>query len=297
MSDIKLFRTSNGTVEELKGTSVAVEKSLQTLIEQHLETFLGIRFLASEHNTGKVHGGRIDTLGIDENGYPVIIEYKRALNENVINQGLFYLDWLMDHKADFKLLVMERLGKEIADTIEWNSPRLLCIARDFTNYDEHAVKQIPRNIELLRYRRYSDDFLMLELVNAVTSTKGPIPPSVSGPLSPDPIGHLSVLQQAPDDMRDLFESLKAFLFALGDDVQMKSLKNYVAFKRMRNFAAAAIHPKAGIIHVWAGRASDDTPVDPTFIRIESNNVIRLMLRSQGDLLRAQPFLISSYEGG
>ncbi len=81
MSDIKLFRTDNGTVEELKGTSVAVEKSLQTLIEQHLETFLGVRLLASEYSTGKVHGGRIDTLGIDENGYPVIIEYKRALNE------------------------------------------------------------------------------------------------------------------------------------------------------------------------------------------------------------------------
>ena len=32
--------------------------------------------------------------GIDENCSPVIIEYKRALNENVINQGLFYLDWL-----------------------------------------------------------------------------------------------------------------------------------------------------------------------------------------------------------
>lgn len=30
----------------------------------------------------------------------------------MINQGLFYLDWLLDHKADFKLLVMEELGLE-----------------------------------------------------------------------------------------------------------------------------------------------------------------------------------------
>ena len=66
--------------------------------------------LASEYSTGPKHGGRIDTLGIDENGNPVIIEYKRATNENVINQGLFYLDWLLDHRAEFKLLVMERLG-------------------------------------------------------------------------------------------------------------------------------------------------------------------------------------------
>jgi RecB family endonuclease NucS len=58
-------------------------------MEKNLEPLLSIRFLASEYSTGKTHRGRIDTLGIDENGCPVIIEYKRALNENVINQGLF----------------------------------------------------------------------------------------------------------------------------------------------------------------------------------------------------------------
>src|SRR5215469_15926972 len=154
MSDIKLFKVSNGLVQELQGASIAVEKTLQTLIENHLEAFLGIRFLKTEHTTGKTHGGRIDTLGIDENGSPVIIEYKRALNENVINQGLFYLDWLMDHKAEFELLVLKRLGVSLADAIEWTTTRLLCIASDFTKYDEHAVQQINRNIELIRYRRY-----------------------------------------------------------------------------------------------------------------------------------------------
>ncbi len=69
MSDIKLFRISGGTPPvELASKSVALEKSLQTLIEAHLETFLGVRLLGSEYSTGKVHAGRIDTLGIDENG-------------------------------------------------------------------------------------------------------------------------------------------------------------------------------------------------------------------------------------
>src|SRR5262245_55690499 len=74
MSDIKLGRIGEGSALALPGQSVAVEKTLQTLIERHLETLLGVRFLASEYSTGKVHGGRIDTLGIDENGSPVIIE-------------------------------------------------------------------------------------------------------------------------------------------------------------------------------------------------------------------------------
>lgn len=107
MSDIKLFQVSEGSVKELAAKSVTVEKSLQELMEKHLEAFLGVRFLASEYSTGKTHGGRIDTLGIDENGCPVIIEYKRSLNENVINQGLYYLDWLLDHKGEFELLVQD----------------------------------------------------------------------------------------------------------------------------------------------------------------------------------------------
>ena len=65
---------------------------------------LGVRFLATEYATGKTHGGRIDSLGIDEDNSPVIVEYKRSTGENVINQGLFYLNWLMDHKAEFELL-------------------------------------------------------------------------------------------------------------------------------------------------------------------------------------------------
>ena len=87
MSDFKLFRTTGKTVEVMEGRSVALEKSLQTLIETHLDVFLGITFLATEYATGKNHGGRIDTLGIDENGCPCIIEYKRASNQNVINQA------------------------------------------------------------------------------------------------------------------------------------------------------------------------------------------------------------------
>lgn len=99
MGDIKLFSLHDNDVTELIGKSMTVEKALQKMIEDNLETFLGIKFLGTEYRTGPKHGGRIDTLGIYENNSPVIIEYKRATNENVINQGLFYLEWLLDHKA------------------------------------------------------------------------------------------------------------------------------------------------------------------------------------------------------
>src|SRR5690606_12613332 len=73
---------------------------------------------------------------------------------------------LMDHQAEFRWLVLEKLGKDTAEHIEWAGTRLLCIAADFTRYDQYAVQQIPRNIELVRYKLFGDDLLLLELVNA-----------------------------------------------------------------------------------------------------------------------------------
>jgi hypothetical protein len=67
VSDLKLFRLDAGTATELPSASVALEKSLQTVIERNMETLFGVRFLASEYSTGVKHGGRMDSLGIDEN--------------------------------------------------------------------------------------------------------------------------------------------------------------------------------------------------------------------------------------
>ncbi|WP_202820486.1 hypothetical protein [Kytococcus schroeteri] len=154
MSDLKLFRIGGGTVTELPSRSMALERSLQRVIETNMETPFGVRFVASEYSTGVRHGGRMDSIGLDENDSPVIFEYKRATTENVINQGLFYLDWLMDHRGDFTMLVQRTLGHEAAEAIDWSNPRLICVAAGFTKYDEYAVQQINRSIELVRYRDF-----------------------------------------------------------------------------------------------------------------------------------------------
>ena len=70
MSDLKLFHITNGSAQELKGKSVALEVSLQRLIEANMEALFGVRFLATEYVTGANHRGRIDSLGLDENRFP-----------------------------------------------------------------------------------------------------------------------------------------------------------------------------------------------------------------------------------
>lgn len=140
-----------------------IESGYYNAQEENMSTFFLVTFLRSEY---RISNGRMDSIGIDENNCPVIFEYKRSVNENVINQGLYYLDWLLDHKADFKLLVMEILGKDKANVIDWSMPCVICIANDFTKFDEHAVNQMQRNIKLVRYRKFGDGLLALEQLNS-----------------------------------------------------------------------------------------------------------------------------------
>ncbi|GEO27948.1 hypothetical protein AAC03nite_37330 [Alicyclobacillus acidoterrestris] len=311
MSDIKLFRT-NGVVEEIPGTSVTVEKSLQALFEDNLEALLGVRMLESEYSTGPVHRGRIDTLGIDENHTPVIIEYKRATNENVINQGLYYLDWLLDHKAEFQLLVQKKLDQETAEGIDWTSPRLICIAGDYTKFDQYAVQQINRHIELLRYKRYGDDLLLVELVNAPNSSKdfGSTPRTSSDHTSVDeeqvkPTGLYKTfednLNQADSGLYDLYSALRDYIVALGDDVQVKRLKYYEAFKRIRNIASVIIQPQVRNLLVIVRVDPDTVTLEEGFTRNVRNighwgtGDLEITLRSMDDLEKAKPLLNLAYE--
>jgi len=298
MGDIKLFRIGNGA-KELQGSSAAIEKSLQTLIETNMEVFFGISFLASEYSTGKNHGGRIDSLGLDENHCLVILEYKRSVDENVISQGLFYLDWLMDHRAEFKFLVMDKLGKQAADKIDWSGPRLVCIAGDFTKYDEHAVKQINRNIELIRYRKYGDELILFELMNAVVASETPTSGRADGAKRYKDKTVMEALQQADVGIQNIYSDLRDFILDLGDDVQEKVLKLYVAFKKIRNFACVEIRNKA--ILLYLNLDPDRVELEEGFSRDVRNighwgtGDLEVRIGSMEDFEKAKHLIIKSYK--
>ncbi len=323
MSDIRLFQLTQGQARELQGDASDLEKPLQTLIEKNLDTLLGIRFLASEYSTGKTHAGRIDSLGLDENHCPVILEYKRSVGENVINQGLFYLDWLMDHQAEFKLLVMEALGVDIAKLIDWSAPRLVCIAADFTKYDGHAVQQINRNIELIRYRRFGDDLLLLELANATSantssaktnaagkaakSSKTGIVPATEAGMTPalamrsgGDRPYSEWLTLLPPAQSELLASLENYLLSLGDDVQRKELKLYAAFKRLKNFATVVLQKNKLLLFLHINPATlAALPANARDVRTIGHwgtGDLELSLTEIRDLDAVKPLIQQAYEG-
>lgn len=183
----------------------------------------------------------MDSIGIDENNCPVIFEYKRSVNENVINQGLFYLSWLLDHKDSFKLLVLETLDVEAAQAIDWSAPCVICIASDFTKYDLHAVEVMCQNIKLLKYKKYDDGLILFEHLNAPNVQ----PTGVDVSPTPEPDGHgtkthVEKVASSTPKMRALYDDVCNFIESLGD-MTSNQLKLYLAYKKTQNFVCIEIY--------------------------------------------------------
>jgi predicted transport protein len=308
MADIKLFNIQD-TVKELPAETVELERFLQNKIEENMETFFSVTFLKSEH---VFNGGRIDSLGIDENNSPVIFEYKRSINENVINQGLFYLDWLMDHKADFELLVQKNLGIEKSQLIEWSNPVVYCIARDFTRYDEHAVNQMQRNIKLVRYRKYAENLLVFEFLN--NPMINPKPPINDKDKTANPQSQVSSedkyykdlfiyhLNRTNQELREVFTNMSDLILSLGapDEIVREDLRFYAAFRKSKNFATTLIQNKKILlflhldplsVHVPSGLQSRDL----SKIGHAGTGNLELSICNQKDLELAEPLIRLAYE--
>ncbi|MEU0844052.1 DUF5655 domain-containing protein [Streptomyces sp. NPDC005962] len=294
MSGLKLFHTTTRGVAEITPRLAEVEADVQGFVEAHMETLLGVRFLASEYSTGPVHGGRIDSLGIDENGAPVIVEYKRGTDAGVIHQGLFYLSWLMDHRAEFEHLVRDRLGGTAAAQVLWSGPRLICIAGDFTRYDVHAVREHQRSIDLVRYRFFGSDLLGLETVASVTGrvpaawrTRRPAAVPVNG------AGQSAVLV-------DLVQAVDEALLGLGDGVSRVRRKHYRAYQLLQNFACVCPPQKTKLL-VYLKADPKEVDLVPGFTRDvtglghHGTGDLEVQLRTERDLERALDLFRLSYD--
>lgn len=292
MADIKLFSLS-GDAKELPSTSVALEKELQISIEQNMSTFFGVTFLKSEY---VITNGRIDSLGLDENYCPVIFEYKRSTNENVINQGLFYLDWLLDHKADFKLLVMETLGADAAGKIDWSMPLVMCIANDFTKFDEHAVNQMQRNIKLVRYKKFGKDLILFEHLNS-PSVKPAVDTSGTGTAAAQKT-FAQQFESADGKMQTLYLSIKDYILSLGDDITENQLKLYVAFKKVKNIVCVEIYSSKIFIYLSLDPKSVELQKDFTRDMTNTGHYgtgnLQIILKSMGDFEKAKPLIDRAY---
>jgi predicted transport protein len=228
--NMAIFKLNKNKVKKLLAASPKLERDIQKLFQNNLEELLNISFLASEFVT--TWGGRIDTLGIDKNSSPVIIEYKLNQNENVINQALSYLRWLLDHKADFEKLCN---GKNINFPIDWESPRVICVAENFNKFDIDTVSILPIRIELLRYTIYEEGILQIELENyqqtpGIKKTKKEKIEIIEKKYSLE-----SHIEKSTGKIKEIFYSLREKIMSLDKNIVEEPKAKYIAYKLSTNF--------------------------------------------------------------
>ncbi|MHB0924451.1 MAG: DUF5655 domain-containing protein [Bellilinea sp.] len=245
-----IFKVENGNVTQAHLKGFENERQLQRFFESNLSVLLGLRFIGTEVTTGDRQRGRIDTLAIDQDGTPTLIEYKKQANVNVVTQGLFYLDWLIDHRGDFTVAAQQRLGANVE--IDWTSPRLILIAEDFSEYDKYAVNRIGANIELWVYRLYTGDLLYLDPIFIPTiprtmRRRHPVeqaPETAQGqPEEPEVIYDLEYhLHRKPEEIRELFGLLRDRIFSIGEaeEITENPTKIYISYKHGRNFCEVEV---------------------------------------------------------
>ena len=231
-----IFRTRGGKLKQLSTAPVSREKELQSIIQENLDEVLGMYFLETEYPT--TFGGRIDTLAVDYNGSPVIIEYKRNKNDNVINQALSYLRWLQAQKVEFfEMLLIKRLGQETAKKIQidWQNPRVVCIAESYSKFDIDTVEVIPMRIELFRYRFYEDDIFSLEPLGASEQkAKASNVSHVEKPVIDVTVDQLTY--KGSEQTKELFGELRSRILELDENIKEKATTFYVAYRVTKNFA-------------------------------------------------------------
>lgn len=251
-----IFEIEKGKAKRVRLSEFKLEKDLQKLIEENIETIFNCKFVASEFSTGNIHSGRIDTLAISEDNNPVIIEYKKVASSDLINQSLYYLHWIKDHKGDFQIAVNKTQGKEVK--IDWSEIRVICLAPEYKKYDLHAVQVMGANIELWQYKTYENGILSIEEVykRATTSShqdandfngKNPIMVEAGKKAALTRKTATYTIEEHFENLEnhilELFNAVRDYIVTLDSSIEETPKKNYIAYKTSQNFTCLQTYKK------------------------------------------------------
>ncbi|MFB7271259.1 hypothetical protein [Streptomyces sp. NPDC056244] len=292
---------------ELVGSKVALEAQLQRRVEAGMEAMLGIRFLASEYPTGPWHRGRIDTLGLDENNIPVVIEFKKGSDSGVLSQALSYLTWLSSARFEFEALVRQRFGAGAVESIDWRNPRAVCIAAGFSHHDRVAALDSPRPVDLVRYRVFDGGLLSLTLVESASGSAGSAPLHKRWRTAPRGSGNTERQETAettdgpaPACLRDLYAEVDELLTAWGE-VEVRRLRHYVAYRLMVNRASVLFRPAHQVMLVYLTLDPDTVTLKEGFTRDMrgighlGTGDLEVRITGAADLDRAEPLIRRAFE--
>lgn len=305
-----LFTVSKAALQQVAQSKFSSEKYLQQLVETNLDTVFKCRLVATEFSTGAQHAGRIDTLALSEDDNPVIIEYKVVESSDLVNQSLFYLSWIQDHRGDFEIAAQKTLGPKVR--VDWSDVRVICIAPNYRKYDLHAVRMMGANIELWTYRLFTNDVLYFEEVLqkseprvGAASMLGKNPVMVAAgkkAAAARAIGSYTFerhIEGKPQSMRELAVGINDFITGLDPSIEVSPKKFYVAYKTSQNIVCMEVKHKRVLLYL---KLDPKTTRGPKGISRDVSDVghygtgdLEVAINGQLDFDAAKPFIQQAYE--
>ncbi len=249
---MSLYRI-NKKLEIIHENPFKLEKELQQLCEDNLETIFNLKFVKSEFQSNNF---RIDTLGFDNQTKSfVIIEYKKDKNYSVIDQGYAYLALMLNNKADFILEYNENCSDNLKrNDVDWSQSKVIFVSPSFTTYQKEATNFKDLPIELWEARKYENSIVQIsqlqtsgssESIKTISKKRKDISSVTKEIKIYTEDGHLKI---ADDNIVELYSDLKNYILNLGDDIKVKPTKLYIGFISNTNFVDIRIQKKS--LKLW-----------------------------------------------
>lgn len=262
-----LFKIQSKKLIPLKSENFKTEIELQKLVDNNLKDIFGLEFLRTEFGG---QGISIDTIAYDpETKAPVLIEYKKDEHVSVIDQGMAYLSWLLNHKGDYLIVLSDKLGKK---DVDWSQGRVIFIARNFNPHQINALgfKGVP--FELWCYDLAGDIFQL----QPVETPKSDV--SITTILKTKPVKEVSEtikeftvedrIKKANENIKSIFESMSEQIKKLDEKIQEKPFQTYIAYRiRYFNFCRLWVATNSLRVYVTIPKIDD---LKKLFKKVPSN---------------------------
>lgn len=263
---MQLYHQQKGTLSGLKEKPFKLEKDIQKLFEANLEQITGFKFIKTEFSLKNV---RLDTLAFDEESKSfVIIEYKRDRNYSVVDQGVSYLNLMLEYKADFIVEYNESCSKNLKrDDVDWSQSKVIFVAPSFTSFQKQSsnFKDLP--IELWEIKQFEKDIIVVNPIKKSQSA-----PSIKQVQSSKDESEISKvvkeikvyteeehLDGKPEEIKELYETYKMAILNLSTEIEIVPLKQYIAFKKGRNIVDVEIQNKRLLLWINLKKGNLDDP--------------------------------------
>jgi len=229
-----IFNIQNKKLFPIKEKEIDLEKEIQKLTEENLETIFDLEFVSTEF---ALQNFRIDTLAFDKGADTfVIIEYKRGRSFSVIDQGYAYLALMLNNKADFVLEYNEKTkGNLKRKNVDWSQSRVLFLSQSFTTYQQNAMNFRDLPIELWEVKAYDNSTILYNQLlspeareSIKTITKNETVENVSREIKKYSID--DYFKPGWGNSKELFEDIRIKILELDSRIEEKASKFYIGYQ-------------------------------------------------------------------